>query len=72
MEKGDFLPGCMTIIDICNNFPITPSELLIDSLNINFNILDESVKADFEKLSNKDKKFIQELLKTSINLFLEK
>lgn len=71
MEKGDFLPGCITIIDICNNFSITPSELLLDSLELNYNILDETIKSDFSKLSDKDKKFVQELIKDAIRLLLE-
>ena len=70
MEKGEFLPGCITLINISNHFSITPSELLIDSLDINEDVLNESVKKDFSKLSNSEKKYIQQLLKTAINLFL--
>lgn len=71
MEKGEFLPGCITLIDICNHFPITPSELLLDSLDMNFDIFNDSIKSDFEKLSDKDKKFVQELTKNAIQLLLE-
>lgn len=70
MEKGEFLPGCLTIIDICNHFPITPSELLMDSLDIDFDIFNETIKCDFSKLSSKDKKFMQELVKNTISLLL--
>lgn len=72
MEKGDFLPGCITIIDICNSFPITPSELLLDSLEIDFDTFNETIKDDFSKLSSSDKKFVQELTKNTIQLLLEK
>lgn len=72
MEKGEFMPGCLTIIDICNNFPITPSELLMDSLDLDFTLFDESIKNDFSKLPDKDKKFLQELIKDTIKLLMEK
>lgn len=71
MEKGDFLPGCITLIDICNNFEIAPSQLLIDSLNINPNVFCEAIFEDFNKLSSKDKKFLQEMIKNTIHLLLE-
>lgn len=72
MEKGDFLPGCITLIDICNTFSISPSQLLLDTLDINCNIFNESIQKDFEKLSNKDKQFLQELMASTIKLLLNK
>lgn len=72
MERGDFLPGCLTIIDICNSFSITPTQLLDDSLNIDFNLFDESIKKDFNKLSIEDKKFLQNLITSTITLLLDK
>lgn len=72
MERGDFLPGCITIIDICNNFSITPSWLLSDVITTNFNLFDETVKQNFYKLSSADQKFLQDLISTTINLLLSK
>ncbi len=72
MEKGEFLPGCLTIIDICNNFHITPTELLIDNLDIDLNIFEESIKKDFSKLSNENKRFLQCLIQSTITLLLDK
>ena len=72
IEKGEFLPGCLTILEICNNFSITPSQLLTDCLNTNFNLFDESVKQNYNKLSYDDKKFLQELIVSSIDLLLDK
>lgn len=72
MEKGEFLPGCMTILDICNNFSITPTQLLIDSLNIDFNLFDETIKKDFYLLSDTDKYFLQNLITSTIKLLLDK
>ena len=37
MEKGEFLPGCLTIIDICNNLIILIL-LLIDNCFISFGL----------------------------------
>lgn len=71
IEKGEFLPGCITIIDICNNFSITPSQLLIDSLSVDFNLFDESIKQDFNKLSINNKKFLQNLISSTIKLLLD-
>ena len=70
MEKGEFLPGCITLINISNHFATTPSELLMDSLDINADILNESTKKEFAQLSTSQKKYIQELVKTAIHLFL--
>lgn len=67
MEKGEFLPGCMTIIDICNNFDITPTELLIDSMNLNNSILEEEIKNNFEALKNEDKKLVVDITTYVIN-----
>ena len=72
MERGDFLPGCITIIDICNNFSITPSQLLTDVIDVDFNLFDETIKQDFNKLSSSDKKFLQNLITSTIILLLNK
>ena len=72
MEKGEVLPGCITILDICNNFSITPSQLLTDSLNVDLNLFDETIKQEFNKLSMDDKKFLQDLIISTINLLLNK
>lgn len=72
MENGDFLPGCITLIDICNRFSISPSQILMDSLDINTDILNESLQQDFLKLTKDDKIFVQELLSSTIKLLINK
>ena len=72
MENGDFLPGCITLIDICNKFSISPSQLLMDSLDINTNILNETLQQDFLKLSKDDRIFIQELVANTMKLLINK
>ncbi len=64
LEKGKYLPGCIAIIDLCNALDITPSQLLSPSLNMNINLFNETIKNDFSKLSNYDKKIIIDLIKS--------
>lgn len=64
LEKGRYLPGCIAIIDLCNALDITPSQLLSPSLNMNINLFNETIKNDFSKLSNYDKKIIIDLIKS--------
>jgi len=66
MEKGQFLPGCMTIIDICNNFDITPTELLLDSIDLNSNILEEELQKKFDQLDFEDKQLVINIAKYTI------
>ncbi len=72
IERGEFLPGCLTIIDICNNFSITPSQLLGNCLESNYNLLDETIQHNYELLSSDDKKFLQELISATIDILLKK
>ena len=79
-KKAFFCLGCITLIDICNNFSISPTELLSDALNLNYNdeltmnsnILTESTQRDYSKLSNEDKKLVQDLMSHTIKLLLNK
>lgn len=72
LEKGDFLPGCATIIDICNQFNVSPSSLLLDALEPNSRVLEESIISDFDKLSKNEKTFIINTVNYMINQFTNK
>lgn len=72
MEKGEFLPGCMTIIDICNNFDVSPTELLMDTIDLNGNILEEEIKTSFAKLKEGDKRVVIHLTKCIIEELINK
>ena len=67
LEKGEYLPGCIAIIDLCNALEITPSQLLSSSLNINPNLFFETIKDDFYKLTEYDKKVVIDLIKSMSN-----
>ena len=67
LEKGEYLPGCIAIIDLCNALNTTPSQLLSPSLNININLFTETIKDDFNKLSEHDKKVLIDIIKSMVN-----
>ncbi len=72
MEKGEFLPGCITLIDICNQFHVSPSEILLDSFELNEQVLKETTLSNFDKLSNCEKHIVVSTLDHMIQLFLQK
>ena len=67
LEKGKYLPGCIAIIDLCNALDTTPSHLLSSSVNMNINLFCETIKDDFSKLTNYDKKILIDLIKSMSN-----
>lgn len=72
LEKGDGLPSCITLIDICNQFHISPSKILLDSIETEEHIFEESILTDFNKLSPEDKNFVINMVDSMIHLLLEK
>lgn len=72
LEKGDGLPSCITLIDICNQFHISPSKLLIDPTETEGNIFDETLLSNFNQLSSQDKNFVINMVDSMIHLLLEK
>ncbi len=62
IEKGNSIPGCLALIDICNTFQIAPANLLNKYLDDNCYIISELVHSDFEKLSTYDKKLILDMI----------
>ena len=72
LEKGDGLPSCITLIDICNQFHISPSKLLLDSIETEGHIFDETLLTNFNKLSSQDKSFVINMVDSMIHLLLEK
>lgn len=71
LEKGDGLPSCITLIDICNQFHISPSKLLFDPIEKEETILDETLLSNFNQLSAQDKNFVIDMVDSMIHLLLE-
>lgn len=67
IEKGNSVPGCIALIDICNSFGIAPSNLFGKYLNTNIYTASELANSDFEKLSNYDKKLIIDMIHLMAN-----
>lgn len=67
IEKGNSVPGCIALIDICNAFQIAPSSLLSKYLDINIYTASELVNSDFQKLSSDEKSLIIDIIKLMAN-----
>lgn len=67
IEKGNSVPGCIALINICNAFNIAPSNLLGKYLNTNIHIAAELINSDYEKLSKYDKKLIIDMINLLAN-----
>ena len=67
IEKGNSVPGCIALIDICNTFEIAPSSLLDKYLNLNVSTANELVISDYQKLSNYDKKLVIDMINLMAN-----
>lgn len=72
LEKGDGLPSCITLIDICNQFHISPSKLLMEPIETEEKIFDETLLSNFNQLSSQDKSFVINMIDSMIHLLLEK
>ena len=72
LENGDTLPGCLTLIEIFKQFHISPSKLLLDSIETEGHIFDETLLTNFNKLSSQDKSFVINMVDSMIHLLLEK
>lgn len=72
LENGDTLPSCATLIDICNQFHISPSKLLFDPIEKEEAIFDETLLSNFNRLSPQDKNFVINMVNSMIHLLLEK
>ena len=67
IEKGNSIPGCIALIDICNTFDIAPSNLFSKYLNTNIYIASELTNSNFKNLSEYDKKLIIDLINLMAN-----
>lgn len=67
IEKGNSVPGCIALIDICNYFEIAPSTLLGKYLDKNVYTLSEIINTNYQKLSNYDKKLIVDMINLLAN-----
>ena len=67
IEKGNSIPGCLALIDICNTFDVSPSTLLGKYLNLNTYTASELVNSNYQKLSNYDKKLIIDMINLMAN-----
>lgn len=63
LEIGNSVPSIITIIDICNALDITVAQITDNLLYDNVNKFTELISTNFNKLSNKDKKTIIQLIK---------
>lgn len=63
LEIGNSVPSIITIIDICNALNITIAQITDNLLYNNVNKFTELISNDFNKLSDKDKKTIIQLIK---------
>ena len=60
---GNYILGCIPIIDICNALEITPTELLSDFIVLPKNILKETLSTELDKLSERDCEIILTMIK---------
>lgn len=63
LEIGNSVPSIITIIDICNALNITIAQITDNLLYDNVNKFTELISDNFNKLSEKDKKTIIQLIK---------
>ena len=63
LEIGNSVPSIITIIDICNALNITIAQITDNLLYENVNKFTELISSNFNKLSEKDKKTIIQLIK---------
>lgn len=67
VEKGNSIPGCMALIDICNFCEIAPSNILGKYLDTNIYTVSELTNTSFERLSNYDNKLIIDMINLLAN-----
>lgn len=67
IEKGNSVPGCIALIDICNTFGIAPSYLLEDYLDTNVHTASELLNSDFDKLTKYEKKLAIDIINLMAN-----
>lgn len=63
LEIGNSVPSIITIIDICNALNITIAQITDNLLYDSVNKFTELISSDFDKLDDKDKKIIIQLIK---------
>lgn len=62
IEKGNSIPGCAALINICNYFKVTPYYFFEKYLDIDIGISSELTNSSFNKLSNYDKKLVLDFI----------
>lgn len=67
LEMGNCMPTTITLIDICNALDVSLSQVVDLKLLNNNDDSSESFLTDFQKLSDKDKKIIIQLIKYMAN-----
>lgn len=67
VEKGNSIPGCMALIDICNFCEIAPASILEKYLDTNTYTVSELTNTSFDRLSNYDKKLIIDMINLLAN-----
>lgn len=67
IEKGNSVPGCIALINICNYFEVAPSTLLGKFLDKNVYTASELIHTNYYKLSSYDKKLIIDMINLLAN-----
>lgn len=67
LEMGNCMPTTITLIDICNALNITLSQIIDLSFINNNNEFSENFLIDFQKLTDKEKKSVIQLIKYMAN-----
>jgi len=63
LEIGNSIPSIITVLDICNALNITTAQITDNLLYCNVNKYIELISEDFNKLSEKNKKAVIQLIK---------
>ena len=63
IENGNYTIGCIPLINLCNALEITPTQLLLDFIDIPKKELEEILPLELSDLCEGDSKIILELIK---------
>ena len=67
LEIGNSIPSIITVLDLCNALNITVAQLTDNLLYCNVNKYVETISKNFDKLSEKNKKAVIQLIENLID-----
>ena len=67
LEIGNSIPSIITVLDLCNALNITVAQLTDNLLYCNVNKYVETISKNFDKLSEKNKKTVIQLIENLID-----